>query len=113
PDYLERAKPSLTQVPPVFAELAREANLTGPAYVDDVARALERRFPAESERIEHAAGRARVGFSRYQDFLERELPRRTAGSHAIGEPAMNELLRREHLLDIDTRAVEALGVEYG
>lgn len=112
PDYLEGARRSLDVVPPLFAELARDVNLTGPAYVDEVARALERQFPAEAERIEHAAGRARVGFSRYQDFLERELPGRTGGSHAIGEEAMNELLRREHLLDIDARAVEALGVEH-
>src|SRR5262245_25835489 len=112
PDYLERARAELDPVPPLFAEMAREVNLTGPAYVDEVARVLERQFPAESERIEHAAGRARVGFSRYQDFLERELPGRTGGSHGIGEAAMNELLHREHLLDTDTRTVEALGVEY-
>ena len=112
PDYLERARQSLDQVPQVFADLAREANLTGPAYVDDVARVLERHFPAESERIEHAVGRARVGFSRYQDFLERELPKRVGGSHAIGEAAFNELLRREHLLDRDAQEIEALGVEH-
>ena len=112
PDYLEGAKQSLVQVPQVFADLAREANLTGPAYCDDVARVLERQFPAESERIEHAVGRARVGFSRYQDFLERELPKRVGGSHAIGEPALNELLKREHLLDRDAREIEALGVEH-
>src|SRR2546426_6398803 len=112
PDYLERARRGLDRVPPMFAELARDVNLTGPAYVDEVARVLERQFPAEAERIEHATGRARVGFSRYQDFLERELPERTGGSHAIGEAAMNELLRREHLPGTDTRGVEALGVEY-
>jgi uncharacterized protein (DUF885 family) len=112
PDYLERARADLDAVPPLFAELAREVNLTGPAYVDEVARVLERQFPAEAERIEHAAGRARVGFSRYQDFLERELPGRTGGSHGIGEAAMNELLRREHLLDTDVTRIEALGVEH-
>ena len=112
PDYLEGARASLEKVPPVFAEMARELNLTGPTYVDEVARVLERQFPAESERIEHAAGRARVGFSRYQDFLEKELPKRTGGSHTIGEAAMNELLRREHLLDTDAASIEALGVEH-
>ena len=112
PDYLESARQSLDEVPPLFAELARDVNLTGPAYVDDVARVLERRFPAEAERIEHAAGRARVGFSRYQDFLEKELPKRVRGSHAIGEAAMNELLKREHLLDRDAKQIEALGVEH-
>src|ERR1043165_3388341 len=83
PDYLERATKSLAQVPPMFAETAREVNLTGPSYVDEVARALMRQFPGEAERIEHAASRARVGFSRFQEFLERELPRRLGGSHAI------------------------------
>jgi len=112
PDYLEGARASVDGVPPLFADLAREANLTGPAYVDDVARVLVRHFPAEAERIEHAAGRARVGFSRYQDFIERELPKRARGSHAIGEDALNELLRREYLLDTDAASIEALGVEH-
>jgi len=112
PDYLDRARASIEQVPPVFADLARELNLTGPSYVDDVARALMRHFPAESERIEHAAGRARVGFSRYQEFLERDLTRRIGGSHAIGEEAMNELLRKEHLIARRADEIEALGVEH-
>ena len=112
PHYLERARASLERVPPVFAELAREVNLTGPSYVDEVARVLMRHFPAEGERIEHATGRARVGFSRYQEFLERELPAREGGSHAIGEAAMNELLRKEHLIERDCAAIEALGVEH-
>ena len=112
PEYLEGARESLGDVPPVFADLARELNVTGPAYVDEVARVLERRFPAETERIEHAAGRARVGFSRFQDFLERELPKMTRGTHAIGEDALNDLLRREYLLEMDARQIEALGVEH-
>jgi uncharacterized protein (DUF885 family) len=112
PDYLERARTSIEQVPPVFADLARELNLTGPSYVDDVARALMRHFPHEAERIEHAAGRARVGFSRYQEFLERELTRHIGGSHAIGEGAMNALLQKEHLIARDSAEIEALGVEH-
>lgn len=112
PAYLERATHSLTSVPAVFAETARDVNLTGPSYVDEVARALIRHFPGEGERIEHAASRARVGFSRYQEFLERELPLREGGSLAIGEPALEELLRREHLITRSAREIETLGRDH-
>ncbi len=112
PAYLERATASLAEVPPAFADTARDVNLTGPSYVDEVARALIRHFPGEAERIEHAASRARVGFSRYQEFLERELPARSGGSLAIGEDALNELLRREHLLTMSAAEIETLGRDH-
>lgn len=111
PDYLKAARANLKQVPEVFLGVADEVNRSGPGFVDQVARSLLASFPAEQERIEHAAGRARIGFAQYQDFLDRELESKVGGSFAIGERWMNYKLEREHLLDMDCAALKALGEE--
>src|SRR5262249_47534228 len=112
PDYLKAARANLKQVPDVFLGVADEVNRSGPGFVDQVARSLLASFPAESERIEHAAGRARIGFAQYQDFLDRELESKVGGSFAIGERWMNYKLEREHLLDMDCAALKALGEDH-
>ena len=111
PDYLKAARANLTQVPDVFLGVADEVNRSGPGFVDQVARSLLESFPAERERIEHAAGRARIGFAQYQDFLDRELDAKIGGTFAIGERWMNYKLEREHLLGMDCAALAALGQE--
>lgn len=111
PDYLKAARANLKQVPDVFLGVADEVNRSGPGFVDQVARSLLESFPAERERIEHAAGRARIGFAQYQDFLDRELDSKVGGSFAIGERWMNYKLEREHLLGMDCAALTALGEE--
>ena len=62
PEYLESAKANLDRVPPVTLRIALEMAAQGPGFVDDVVRQLLRHFPGESERIEHAGQRARLGF---------------------------------------------------
>jgi uncharacterized protein (DUF885 family) len=111
PDYLKAARANLTQVPDVYFGVADEVNRSGPGFVDQVARSLIESFPAERERIEHASGRARIGFAQYQDFLDRELESKVGGSFAIGERWMNYKLEREHLLGMDCAALTALGEE--
>ncbi len=111
PDYLKAARANLKQVPDVFLGVADEVNRSGPGFVDQIARSLFESFPAERERIEHAAGRARIGFAQYQDFLDRELDAKVGGSFAIGERWMNYKLEREHLLGMDCAALAALGEE--
>ena len=111
PDYLKAARANLQKVPDVFLGVADEVNRSGPGFVDQVARSLLESFPAERERIEHAAGRARIGFAQYQDFLDRELEPKVGGTFAIGERWMNYKLEREHLLTMDCAALAALGEE--
>ncbi|HKQ56611.1 MAG TPA: DUF885 domain-containing protein [Candidatus Eisenbacteria bacterium] len=111
PDYLKAARVNLKQVPDVFLGVADEVNRSGPGFVDQVARSLLESFPAERERIEHAAGRARIGFAQYQDFLDREIEPKVGGTFAIGERWMNYKLEREHLLGMDCAALMALGEE--
>jgi uncharacterized protein (DUF885 family) len=111
PDYLKAARANLKQVPDVYLTVADEVNRSGPGFVDQVARSLYESFPAERERIEHAAGRARIGFAQYQDFLDRELDSKVGGTFAIGERWMNYKLEREHLLGMDCAALTALGEE--
>jgi uncharacterized protein (DUF885 family) len=107
PEYLEGARLSLQQTsPPLFA-LAREINLSGPSYIDDVVRRLLQAFPGEAERVEHAGERARAGFIQYQEFLDRELRKRGEIPIAIGERWMNHLLEREHLLSVDCAFIDA------
>ena len=112
PDYLKAARANLQQVPEVYLGVAADITLSGPAFVDEVTRALMKAFPGESERIEHAGQRARVGFLQYQEFLERDLEPRIGGTFAIGERWMNFKLEREHLLALDCTALDALGREH-
>jgi hypothetical protein len=107
PEYLEGARLSLQQTSPPLLALAREINLGGPAYVDDVVRRLLQAFPGEAERVEHAGERAHAGFLQYQDFLERDLRKRGEIPIAIGERWMNHLLEREHLLSVDCAFIDA------
>src|SRR5439155_973921 len=65
----------------------------------------------EQERIEHASGRARIGFAQYQDFLDRDLDAKIGGTFAISERWMNYKLEREHLLNFDCAKLKALGEE--
>jgi uncharacterized protein (DUF885 family) len=112
PGYLAAARANLQQVPAEFVEIAREVNSTGPGFVDDVVRSLIRSFPGDGERIEHAGGRARTGFTEYQHFLDHEVTSRIGGTFAIGERWMNYKLEREHLLEMDCNALEDLGREH-
>jgi uncharacterized protein (DUF885 family) len=112
PDYLKAARANLQQVPEPWLGIATEVNLAGPGFVDEVCRMLERQFPGEGERIEHAGSRARQGFFQYQQFIENELEPRVGGTFAIGERWMNHRLERTHMLTMDCAAVEALGREH-
>jgi uncharacterized protein (DUF885 family) len=112
PDYLDAAKANLIQVPNEFLAVADEVTGSGPGFVDYVQRMLIEAFPAEAERIEQAAKRARVGFARYASFLQNDLDSKVGGTFAIGERWMNYKLEREHLLGMDCKALDALGREH-
>ncbi len=109
PVALERARASLEGVAPPVAALASEVAITGPLFVDDLVRDLRQRFPGEAERIEFAGQRARLGFARFQEEIEKSGD--PGVPYAIGEAAINEKLAREHLLDLDCAALAALGRE--
>src|SRR5438034_1409955 len=112
PDYLERSLPNLLPVPEVVVRTALEVTIAGPSFVDEVTRALRRSFPGEAERIEFAAQRARMGFLRYQDHLERKLLPKAGGPLGIGAEAMNAKLEHEHLLDLDVDDLDRPGTEH-
>jgi uncharacterized protein (DUF885 family) len=99
-------------VPAVVVHTALEVARAGPGFVEQVSRTIRKSFPAEGERIEFAAQRARLGFLRYQQHLEQELLPMSADSFAIGEDAMNVLLRQQHLLATDCSGLESLGLEH-
>jgi uncharacterized protein (DUF885 family) len=112
PDYLLRVRANFEQVPAQVVKIAAEINSSAPSFVDEVMRVLLREFPGEAERIEFAGARARAGFLDYQKFLEGALLPAAAGSFAIGAPAMNDKLRREHLLKWDCDGLDRLGLEH-
>jgi len=112
PEYLEAVKPNLDVVPLVLLEAGLDLAAQGPAFVDDVVRQLLRHFPGEAERLEHAGSRARTGFLRFHDYLERDLRPKAAGTFAIGERWMNYKLEREHLLPYTCAELEQLGRDH-
>jgi uncharacterized protein (DUF885 family) len=112
PDYLEAVLPHFDVVPPELLEAGIDMAARGPAFVDDVVRRLLRHFPGEAERLEHAGSRARTGFLRLHDHLERDVRARAGGAFAVSERWMNFRLEREHLLDINCSELEALGREH-
>ncbi len=111
PEYLESVKPNLHKVPPVLLASSLEMAAHGPTFVDEVVRTLLRQFPGEAERLEHAGNRARSGFLKFHDWMERDLKPRAEGTFAIGERWMNYKLEREHLLGMDCTSLAALGEE--
>ena len=111
PEYLEGARTSLQQVPPLYLDVAIEVASSGPSFVDEVMRQLLAGFPGEAERIEHAAGRARVGFLAYQEALDRDVRARAGGSFACGQRWMDWRLEHEHLVPFRCAELEALGRE--
>ena len=112
PDYLESVKPNLTQVPPEFLAASLASAAAGPTFVDEVVRTLLKQFPGEAERLEHAGNRARSGFLRFHDWMERELKPKTAGTFAIGERWMNYKLERESLVPYTCAELERVGHEH-
>jgi uncharacterized protein (DUF885 family) len=111
PEYLESASLNLDRVPSVHLDVVAELNASGHAYVDDIVRMLTRRFPGESERIEHAGSRARLGFLKYQETLDTRVRPKAVAAFGIGERWMNFRLEREHMLSLDCDALEAIGRE--
>lgn len=109
PDYLDGARPNLREIPDVLLEDALEIAAQGPGFVDEVVRTLLRHFPGEAERLEHAGSRARTGFLRFHDFLDREMRATSTGTFAIGERWMNYKLEREHLLPWTCAQIEQIG----
>jgi len=112
PDYLESVKPNLTQVPPEFLAASLASAAAGPTFVDEVVRTLLKQFPGEAERLEHAGNRARSGFLRFHDWMERELKPKAAGTFAIGERWMNYKLERESLVPYTCAELERVGHEH-
>jgi uncharacterized protein (DUF885 family) len=102
---------NLENVPALHLDVVAEINASGHAYVEDIVRTLSRRFPGERERIEHAGARARVGFLQYQETLDRQVRPHATEEVGIGERWMNYRLEREHLLQMDCKALEAFGRE--
>lgn len=111
PEYLESVKPNLTEVSPEHLHAALEMAAQGPAFVDDVVRTLLRQFPSENERLEHAGHRARNGFVRFHEWMERELRPRATASFAIGERWVDYKLEREHMLSLRCTDLERIGRE--
>ncbi len=108
PDYLEGAQANLVGVPPELLEAGIGLAARGPAFVDDVVRRLLRQFPGEAERLEHAGSRARSGFLRLHDHLEKERSTDRRISFALSERWINYKLDREHLLGTTAPQVEQL-----
>jgi len=108
PDYLEAAGANLGAVPPVLLDAGVDLAARGPGFVDDVVRRLLRQFPGEAERLEHAGARARTGFLRFHDHLDRTLRPRAEGAFALSERWTNFLLEHAHLLAFTARDVEGL-----
>lgn len=106
PAYLESAQANLGAVAPFLMAQSLKVAADGPGLVDDVLRTLMRQFPGEAERLEHAASRARTGFLRFQEYLEKEVRPREGGAFAIGERWMNFKLEREHLVSLTATQVE-------
>ncbi|MEO5618534.1 MAG: DUF885 domain-containing protein [Candidatus Eisenbacteria bacterium] len=111
PDYLEGARASLAQPSVLALDVALAVAASGPAYVDDVVRRLVRHFPGEAERIEHAGGRARVGFLEHAQALERDVRPRAGGSFAIGQRWFDWRLEHEHLVGLRAADLDAFGKE--
>lgn len=111
PDYLAGSRASLGQPSSLAVDVALDVAASGPGYVDEVVRQLLRQFPGEAERIEHAGGRARVGFLEHIQALEREVRPRATGSFAIGERWMDWRLEHEHMVGLRTRDLAELGRE--
>ena len=112
PEYLEAVKPNLQQVPPELLASAQEMAAQGPTFVDEIVRTLLRQFPGEAERLEHAGNRARSGFLKFHDWMERELKPRAGGTFAIGERWMNYKLEREHMVPYTCVELERVGREH-
>ncbi len=112
PDYLDSARRNLDVVPEVSLKVAIEMAAQGPSFVDDVVRQLLRQFPGEGERLEHAGSRARTGFLRFHDALDKELRPKAGGTFAIGERWMNYKLEREHLLGWTCADLEQIGRDH-
>jgi len=111
PDYLEGSRMSLGQPSTLALDVAIEVAASGPAYVDDVVRMLLRHFPGEAERIEHAGGRARVGFLEHGQALDRDIRPRATESFAIGARWFDWRLEHEHLVGMRSAELEAFGRE--
>jgi uncharacterized protein (DUF885 family) len=112
PDYLEAVKPNLSQVAPELLAASLGTAVQGPTFVDEVVRTLLRQFPGEAERLEHAGNRARSGFLRFHDWMERELKPKAGGTFAIGERWMNYKLEREHMVPFTCAELEKVGREH-
>src|SRR5580765_1120397 len=112
PDYLEAVKPNLQQVPPELLAASLGTAAQGPTFVDEVVRTLLKQFPGEAERLEHAGNRARSGFLRFHDWMERELKPKATGTFAIGERWMNYKLEHEHMLPFTCTELERVGREH-
>ena len=111
PDYLEGAVANLSVVPLVMLDAGVELAARGPGFVDDVVRRLLRQFPGEGERLEHAGARARTGFLRFHDQLDRTLRPAADGGHALTERWTNFLLEHQYLLSLKAGDIDKLGRE--
>jgi len=96
----------------VLLEAAIQMAAHGPVFVDDVVRTLLRQFPGEAERLEHAGNRARSGFLRFHEWMERDLKPKASGSFAIGERWVNYKLEREHMAPYTCAELERVGREH-
>lgn len=109
PRLLRQAASNIENPPRVFTEVAIETTEGGISFFEHLIPELAKAVPDLQQDVLSANAKAISACKDFLDFLRNELLRRSNGDFAIGKEAFEKKLRVEHMLDMSTEELRALG----
>jgi uncharacterized protein (DUF885 family) len=114
PRVLQEAQANLipAEVPRVWADVALEQAQQGPGLLVGLLPALAAQAAPELQAELAEAGQAAAqAIQAFAEYLQNEVLPQAAGDFAVGRALFDEMLRQEHMLDLDAEALLAIGWE--
>ncbi len=109
PSYLGAVTRSVDHPIRMWVVAARPAARGGVEFLRDAVPELARRHPARQTTLEMAAAAAIEALERYDNWLQTLLARPLADDPAVGEAALQQIVREEHGLPYTLDEIDAIG----
>lgn len=111
PRVLSEARATIIpeQVPPVWAQVALESARQGIGLLAGFIPMLAQATPKLQEEVNTAAQTAAAALQEYADWIEQTILPAAKGEFAVGRELFDEILREDHMVSYDSRALLATG----
>ncbi|UCF78523.1 MAG: DUF885 domain-containing protein [Candidatus Eiseniibacteriota bacterium] len=108
---LSEARENLENPPAVFTSTALGMLKGAAEFVDETVEYFAAKVPDAGTELESGSSMCKKAIREFEVYVQNELLPRSSGDFAVGRDVFDTKLKVEHMLDIDTRALEKMGRE--